>query len=236
MKEGLLQLLELQEIDKELKALEEAKDKYPAEIAERQEEIGQATETLRMQEEELEECEKSHRTLERELETARESLVQHEARFTEVTNNREYDALQLEIDSNKTKISECETQILQRIERAEELKSAIDAEKEEVDGVREEKQARIDELQEKLNTLQDQVSGVEEKRRNSGETIPRRLFTIYERSRKPPGMRLAAVRKGSCGVCFRQLPPQARSNVRRSEELLYCEHCGAIQVWDEESS
>ena len=101
MKEGLLQLLGLQEIDKELKALEEAKDKYPAEIAERQAEIEQATATLRAQEEELEESERDHRSLERELEAARESLTQQEARFAEVTNNREYDVkILLDCDGN----------------------------------------------------------------------------------------------------------------------------------------
>ena len=36
MKDGLLQLLKLQEVDKELFSLEEAKEKYPAEIGERQ--------------------------------------------------------------------------------------------------------------------------------------------------------------------------------------------------------
>ena len=236
MKEGLLQLLGLQEIDKELKTLEEAKDKYPAEIAERQAEIEQATATLRAQEEELEESERDHRSLERELEAARESLTQQEARFAEVTNNREYDALQMEIEANKSKIGECEAQILRLIERGDELKASIEAEKEEVDGVRQEKQDRIDELQEKLNTLQDQVNSVEGQRQSAGESIDKRLFTLYERSRKAPGMRVAPVRKGACGTCFRQLPPQMRSNVRRSEEVLYCENCGAILVWDDESS
>lgn len=236
MKEGLLQLLGLQEIDKELRALEEAKDKYPAEITERQAEIEQATATLRAQEEELEECERGHRSLELDLAAARESLKQQEERFAEVTNNREYDALQMEIEANKSKIAECETQILRHIERADELKAAIEIEKEEVEGVRQEKQSRIDELQEKLNTLQDQVNNVESKRQGVGETIDKRLFTLYERSRKALGMRVASVRKGACGTCFRQLPPQMRSNVRRSTEVLYCENCGAIQVWDDESS
>ena len=42
MKDGLLRLLKLQEVDKELFSLEEAKEKYPAEIGERQNEIEQA--------------------------------------------------------------------------------------------------------------------------------------------------------------------------------------------------
>ena len=55
MREGLLQLLKLQEVDKELESLEESKDKYPAEINERQAEIDAAGQA--MQEMEAEKAE-----------------------------------------------------------------------------------------------------------------------------------------------------------------------------------
>ena len=48
MREGLLQLLKLQEVDKELESLEESKDKYPAEINERQAEIDAAGQAMQV--------------------------------------------------------------------------------------------------------------------------------------------------------------------------------------------
>ena len=46
MRQGLLQLLKAQDVDRELKVLEEAKSKYPAEISQRQGEIEKAENVL----------------------------------------------------------------------------------------------------------------------------------------------------------------------------------------------
>ena len=83
--------------------------------------------------------------------------------------------------------------------------------------------------------MQELVDGVEAKRTEVAGTIEKRLLTIYERRRGPRSKRVSAVRKGSCGTCFRQLPPQQRSEVRRCERIINCENCGAIMVWDDDS-
>ena len=76
-------------------------------------------------------------------------------------------------------------------------------------------QERIDELQKQLDSMQELVDGVEARRAEVAGTIEKRLLTIYERRRGPRSKRVSAMRKGSCGTCFRQLPPQQRSEVRR---------------------
>ncbi|NKB67707.1 MAG: hypothetical protein GKR89_11640 [Candidatus Latescibacteria bacterium] len=236
MKDGILQLLKLQNVDKELQSLEEAKDKYPAEIGERRGAVDQAQAALTVQEEGLEELQKTQRQHERDLETARISLKEHEERFAEVTNNKEYDALQMEIEACRSKISEFETQILQNIEGADSLQEKLQAERQEFEQVQQEHQGHIDELEQRLASLQEAVDGVLAQRKKVANGLEDRLLKVYERSRKKRGMRVAALRKGACGGCFRQLPAQHRSNVRRGDDIHYCESCGAIMVWDEESS
>ena len=234
--EGLLQLLQLQEVDKDLRALEEAKEKYPAEISERQGELERARATLEVSENELEELARQQRHHERELDITRNSLKEHEERFAEVTNNREYDALQLEIESCKTRISEHETHILEAIEAMEQLQEQVETAKQDYAEVERAQRARIDELQTKLASLQDEVTGVEAQRRTVVDSIASNYLQVYERSRKQKGLRVAPVRKGSCGVCFRQLPAQQKSNVRHSSgQIEFCESCGAILVWAQDS-
>ena len=234
--EGLLQLLELQQVDKDLRGLEEAKDKYPTEINERQGALDKARGVVEAQQQELEEIGRRQRQLERELEEARESLKLHEARFSEVKNNKEYDALQLEIEACKARIAEHETQILEAIESAENLEEGVDLSRKDFAEVEEEQQGRIDELTSKMASLQEEVDGVEKRRQEVAQVIAANLLKIYESSRKAKGLRVGPVRKASCGVCFRQLPAQQKSNVRRSnDQIEYCESCGAILVWDEAS-
>ncbi|HIC69978.1 MAG TPA: hypothetical protein EYO90_10705, partial [Candidatus Latescibacteria bacterium] len=112
MKEGLMQLLKAQNVDRELKVLEEAKSRYPAEISQRQGEIERAENALTELTDRILELDSQQRHLEWELKVAREQLKKQEERFAEVTTNKEYDALQLEIEACKTRISEFETQIL----------------------------------------------------------------------------------------------------------------------------
>jgi len=236
LREGLLQLLEVQKVDKEIEALEEAKSKYPEEIARHQTEIDAVEERLRELTAQREEKEKLQRQLERDLEAAKEQLKKLEARFSEVTTNKEYDALQLEVEACKGRMSECESQILETLESGEALKQQIELEAQDVEEVRQEQQARIDELQAKLTSLQDEANSIQARRDEAIQGLDESLLQTYSRSRRGRGQRVAAVRKGACGACFRQLPAQQRSNVRRTEEIHRCESCGAILVWDEESS
>ena len=234
--DGLLQLLQLQDVDKDLRTLEEAKEKYPAEIRDRQNELEQARAALEAQENELEERARQQRHHEHELEDARINLKEHEERFAEVTNNREYDALQLEIEACKTKISGHETHILEAIEAVEQLQERAEVAKQDYEEVQQAQQARIDELQTKLASLQQEVDGVDTQRETMVKAIEDDLLRVYERSHKQKGTRVAPIRKDSCGVCFRQLPAQQKSNVRRNiVRIEFCESCGAILVWDGDS-
>ncbi len=236
MKEDLLRLLRIQDVDEALRTLEDAKSKYPEEITRRKSDIEAARQGLEEKSARVAELESQQRHYERELEVARDQLKKQEGRFSEVTNNREYDALQMEIEACKTRISECETQILLAIEESEFLREQIGLEEKAVEQIVGEQQARIDELQEKLDSLQGEVDGVYSRREQETRGIDQSLLQSYERSRNARGARVTAVRRESCGACFRLLPPQQRSNVRRNERVLHCENCGAILVWDDHSS
>ena len=236
MKEGLLQLLQLQAVDKEVFTLEEAKEKYPAEISERQREIENAQAHLIDLEATLEELGKKQRHCEREIESDKVNLKEHEERFAVVTTNKEYDALQTEIEACKSSLSENESQLLDAIEGIERVQGEIGEETTTFEEIRQTQQERIDELQSQLNTMQEQVDEVQKRRKNVAKDIEARLLATYERKKGRRGVRVAAVRKGACGCCFHQMPAQIRMEIRSGERgVLYCESCGTIMAWDEQS-
>lgn len=236
LKEGLEQLLKVQEVDLELKSLEEAKSKYPEEIARRQAEIARAEGGLKVLTDRQEELERKRRHLERELDDAREQLKKHEARFSDVTTNKEYDALQMEVESCKSKMSEFEGQILEIIESSEGLQEQVELETQDVGEMGQEQQGRVDELQAKLDSLQGEVDGVQKRRSTAIKGIDPNLLRSYENAKGGRGLTVAPVRKGSCGACYRQLPAQMKTVVRRAVDVMICESCGAIMAWDDESS
>ena len=236
LKEGLEQLLSVQEVDLELKSLEEAKSKYPEEISRRQADIARAESSLKLLTDRQEDLERKRRHLERDLDTSREQLKKLEARFSEVKTNKEYDALQLEVEACKGKMSEHEGQILEIIESSESIGEQVTLEKQDYEELRQEQQGRVDELQAKLDALQGEVDGVQARRKAAVQGIDILLLRSYENAKGGRGLTVAPVRKGSCGACYRQLPAQMKTIVRRSKEVMICESCGAIMAWDEESS
>lgn len=238
MKEGLQQLLKLQEVDKKLFALEEAKEKYPAEIDLRRSRIAKARSVLADLEDQSAEFEKQQRHCEREIESGKATLREREERFAVVTTNKEYDSLQLEIEICKTTIAEHETQLLKALEGLEQIQEQIAEEQGSFEEVRGAEQERIDELEGQLGTMQEQIDEVAASRQvvaKGIEDINAQLLQTYERKKGRRGIRVAAVRKEACGACYHQMPAQVRNEVRIGGRVIYCESCGTIMVWDEQS-
>ena len=235
MREGLLQLLKLQEHDKKLEALDKSKSQFPTEIEERKLEITTAGAVLVEMEEEKINWEKKQRHSEGEIQLAKESLKVHEDRFSVVTNNKEYDALQIEIQSCKDTISEHENQFLQAMESTQRIEQELEVEQKTFEEIRQNQQESIDELQGQLDSMEELVQAEETNRTKTAKAIEPTILSIYERRRGPRSRRIALLRKDSCGVCFRQLTPQKLSEVRRCERIVHCENCGAIVVWDDDS-
>lgn len=238
MKEGLLQLLKLQEVDKKLFELEEAKEKYPAEIALRRSRIAKARSALAELEAQSAELEKQQRHCEREIESGKAALREREERFSVVTTNKEYDSLQLEIEICKKDIAEHETQLLKAIEALERIQEQVAEERSAFEEGRAAEQERIDELEGQLGTMQEQIDKVATNRQvvaKGIEAIDTQLLRTYNRKKGRRGIRVAAVRKEACGACYHQMPAQTRNEVRIGNRVIFCESCGTIMVWDEQS-
>ena len=235
MKESLLQLLKLQEVDKKLFSLEEAKEKYPAEIDLRRSRIAKARSVLSDLEAQSAEFAKQQRHCEREIESGKATLREREERFSVVTTNKEYDSLQLEIEICKKTIAEHETQLLKAIEALERIQEQIAEEQGAFEEVREAEQERIDELEGQLGTMQEQIDEVKASRKAVAKSIDAQLLQTYKRKRGRRGIRVAAVHKEACGACFYLMPAQTLNEVRIGGSVISCETCGTIMVWDEQS-
>ena len=234
MKEGLLQLLKLQEVDKKLFSLEEAKEKYPAEIDLRRSKLAEARSVLSDLEVQNTDLAKQQRHCEREIESSKATLREREERFSVVTTNKEYDSLQLEIEICKKTIAEHETQLLKAIEGQERIEEKIAEEQDAFEEIRAVEQERIDELEGQLGTMQEQIDEVEKSREMVAKSIDAQLLQTYKSKKGRRGIRIAAVHKEACGACYHQMPAQMLNEVRVGDRVIHCESCGTIMVWDEQ--
>ena len=238
MKESLAWLLDLQNIDLEIDALGRSRVEFPTEISRLEEKLNLSRKDVEGKRKQSEDLETNRRLMEGELEAIQADLKKHQDRLYEVKTNREYDALQHEIEALKNRMDENETGILEGIELGDGLKERLEEEEATFKELESESLATIKDLKKRLGSVEDNVKEWEEKRAVVETQIEPRALSAYNRIRKliKTGVAVVQVEKSSCGGCFRQLPPQLRVEVRRQDQIIRCENCGRIVVWKDEDA
>ncbi len=236
MKDSLYSLLELQVIDKEIAALERSKEEFPAEIDSLNEELETARRNIDETENHIGELDSSRRLMEGELDSISADLKKHQDRLYDVKSNREYDALQTEIESLGTKKDEHESGILRSLEDHEDLSTKLAEDKDAFADREKEFLERIKDLTSRLDSVEGDVQKWTRKRKRLEKNVDHPALSTYNRIRRmvKGGIAVVEVKKGSCGGCFRQLSPQLLMEARKIDRVMRCENCGRITVWKDE--
>jgi predicted nucleic acid-binding Zn-ribbon protein len=236
MKDSLYSLLELQEIDKEINTLERFKEEFPEEIGRLNGELEAARGRIEETEKHAGELESNRRLMESELDTINQDLKKHQDRLYEVKSNREYDALQVEIETLGARKDEHETGILRSMEDHDDLATKLKEDKDAFSDREKEILKRIKELTARLDSVEGDIQRWNRKRKGFEKKIDVSALSTYNRIRRmvKGGVAVVEIKKGSCGGCFRQLSPQLLLEARKINRVMRCENCGRITVWREE--
>ncbi len=225
-------LLKLQKLDDEIDALKAEEESIP----EKKQEIEEGLKAIEMRVHQARDeslgLAKTRKDLEIELEANNETMNKFQSQLYQVKSNREYEALQHEINDLKEKSSGLEDRILETLERTEQLSKQIrqqeDGLKQEGESARQE-QSRLDR---QLKELKDRIAIKSDERVRLVADLEPRLLKQYERIRKSKGgIAVTSVENGACGGCFRRIPPHEMQNLKKDDRILTCEGCGRIIIW-----
>jgi predicted nucleic acid-binding Zn-ribbon protein len=234
MREMLKMLTKLQEIDQKVDQLNHSKIDLPAEIETLKEQVQDLDDNIADGQAKLEQLEKERREQELGLETAQDRLKKYQQQLNRIKTNREYDAIQTEIDVQKTSISEYEESILNIMTTSEELTETLEERRQELETLKVQNVPKWEQLEIDLSSIEDKLAIQQDHRKNVTVRLKGRLLVAYERIRKgKKGLAIVPIRKRACGGCFKTLPPQKIQEVRRTDSILTCENCGRILYWDE---
>lgn len=234
MQESLRALLELQKTDQDLHELEQYKVDIPNQLETMETVQSEAESRLTDQETKVAEIDKNRRQYERDLQAAQEQIKKYQSQLYSVKTNKEYDALQAEIQAQKNRISELEDAILQLISDAE-------AEQEALETIRGETESLIERFSDERTTLQSRLSAVDEdvavkmdERKRMATRVENQVLKVYDRIRRNlRGMTVVPVKKGACSGCFHVIPLQVVMQIRQGRKLVSCESCGRILILEE---
>ncbi len=236
MKETMMKLLRAQEIDLEIDSLEKSRKDYPKQIETLKNELGEIEARLGEIEDTILDNKKKRMMIEEEIAAEQETLKKKEKRLLETKTNKEYTAVQHEIEAAREKIDNLETEDLEFMTEIDELEPKKEELEKELAEKREHNTAEIEEITEKFNSIESDIATLDRQRKEQMKDVTGRPLSVYDRLRKgKSGIAISTVdhRKHSCRGCFKQLPPQKVLEVRRGEKLIFCESCGRLLVWDD---
>ena len=232
--EKLKQLYDLQLIDSEIDEISVLKGELPMEVRDLEDEIvGLETRVGRLENNVADiEHEVSRHTA--NIKEAEALIERYEKQMDNVKNNREYDALQKELELQRLEIqlSEKKTRETSSI-KAGKLET-LNAAKERLEGKKGDlkiKQVELEKIIEKTESDEQKLIKKSEKARKK---IEPRLLKAYDRVRKNyrNGLAVVPVSRDSCGGCFNKIPPQVQLEIGLRKKILACEHCGRVLVDD----
>ena len=163
-------------------------------------------------------------------ETANKTIQEKIDKLTDqlflVTNNKQYDALTLEIDHLKEKKENHESQILAHIEENEELEKSIDENEKLLTELKSDLDVRRKKLETALSETADEKAALENSREKQISKIDSSIIQIYSKVISArSGIAVVPLSGDSCGGCGAALPIQMASEIRGGKTHT-CFNCG----------
>ncbi len=229
-------LLQLQHIDYDIGELERSKEYMPDMMNSLRGEIEVSGKAIEEASAELMDLTTKQKTCELEVSSLQEDLKRYQSQMLSIKTNKEYDALVTEIDTIKTRVAECENDILAAEERIEELNNSQEALASNAKTIAENNGKQLEKLQERIDSVGDKIAKCQHDRQRIVTQVGKPSLSIYERVRRGKGASVVvALKKRACGGCFKSVPPQRYYEIRKGEKVVCCDNCGRLLVHDQSS-
>lgn len=232
VEEKLKSLYRLQTILSKIDEIRTLRGELPLEVQDLEDEVIGLTTRIENYNADIVTCNKTIKENELGIANNSAAIAKYEQDQDNVRNNREYDALNKEIEFCKLEIELCEKKI-------REAKAALVSRQEEVEKSRELLAERRDDLERKKIELEEIVEETrkdEEHLRDEAKvlegSIDPRLLLSFKKIRKNTrnGLGIVYVERDACGGCFNKIPPQRQLDIRMRKKIIVCEYCGRILV------
>lgn len=228
----LEQLHKLQTIDSKLDQLRAVRGELPIEVEDLKDELEGLNTRLANFQSEIEHFNSQITENKEQIKTSKELIKKYKGQLNNVKNNREFDALNKEIEiqdltiqAAEKKLGELDNSIAMKNELIEELQGKINERNDDLENKKKE-------LEEITAETEKEEKSILDERAKAEKTIEEKLLKAYDRIRTNfrNGIAVAPVLRGACGGCFAKIPPQLQSDIRQSKKIVICENCGRINI------
>jgi predicted nucleic acid-binding Zn-ribbon protein len=221
--------IELQDLDSRIRDLQNEVASLPKHIAAIEKVLESHIRRVEADKAALAANQRERKQLDVDIQTQEQKISRLKDQMLQAKTNEQYAAFKHEIDYCEAEIRKCEDSILDRMAESEPLEqslrkaqAALDEEKRQVEAEKKVARERTAEDKRQLDEL---------KKRRAEVVAPmtsavNREYERLRRTRK--GIAIAEVIEGRCGACNMTLRLQFFQDLRRLDQVMYCETCGRI--------
>ncbi len=232
VEEKLTTLVNLQKIESKLDEIHILKGELPMEVSDLEDEIQGLHARKTRIEEEINGVTEFIEQKKEGIKEAQALVKKYEKQSENVKNNREFEAINKEIEMQQLEVKLCEKhikdandEIAEKAETLEKAKKAIAAK----ESVLTNKKGELEKI---IATNEKEEKHFNKMAAEAREHVDTRLLTSYEKIRKSyrNGLAVVAIERDACGGCFNAIPPQKQSEIKQHKKIMICENCGRILV------
>jgi predicted nucleic acid-binding Zn-ribbon protein len=235
VEEKLVNLYKLQTVDSSIDQIKILRGELPMEVKDLEDEVQGLVNRQTRIEEEINGITEYIDAKKNAIKESEALLAKYETQSDNVKNNREFEAINKEIEMQGLEIKLSEKNIRDANEELAEKVNVLDAAKKTIavkDGVLNHKKEELEKI---IADTEIEEKELNVKSAEARSHIDERLLYSYDRIRNSyrNGLAVVTVERDACGGCFNSIPPQRQSEIRLHKKIIVCENCGRILVEEE---
>jgi predicted nucleic acid-binding Zn-ribbon protein len=177
----------------------------------------------------LTENQNARRALEKDVALQQGRLSKFRDQLMEVKTNREYQAMQHEIETAQNGVKMAEEKVLERMLEADELTAIVKKAEAEVAAEQKTMDADRAALTAETVELTAALERMAAERLTLVASMDKKALAMFEQvARRRNGVAVAEARDGICTICHVRLRPQVFNSVRRNDAIIQCDTCNRI--------
>ncbi|MGZ8558753.1 MAG: zinc ribbon domain-containing protein [Chitinophagaceae bacterium] len=237
VEEKLSSLVTLQKIESKMDEIRILKGELPMEVADLEDEIQGLHARQTRIEEEINGVTDFIQQRKDAIKDAEALVKKYEKQSDDVKNNREFEAINKEMEMQQLEIKLAEKHIKDATEEIAEKAVLLEKAKKNIANKENTLSNKKGELEKIIAANEKEEKHFSKLAGEAREHVDARLLASYEKIRKSyrNGLAVVPVERDACGGCFYSIPPQKQSEIKQHKKVMVCENCGRILV-DEELS
>ena len=226
-------LIELQKIDSQLAEIEELLGDLPIKVTELKNKEDSLTSDFERGKARLKEIALEQHKTEMNLAEFKEKIDKLKDQLFLVTNNKQYDALMLEIDHLKENLDRNETTELELLEEKDQLAEQVKSQEQSLESLSKDLSSKRVKLEQALAASSSEKKDLESRREETAKDLSASVLARYNRILSARnGLAVVSLEGRSCGGCGAALPPQLVAEVKTLATIQDCSICTRFLFWE----